>query len=302
MKCPHSFIVDNKKRNHRVEYLPGRFMNGIVVPCGKCIVCRRNRAAEWAARVIHELSCWDRSCFITLTYSDSCVPFSPNGLMTLCKDHYQKFIKRLRKRVESKLKYFLVGEYGSRTKRPHYHLVLFGWSPELNDIVRLNDDYFTCSFLTDIWTEGFVQVGSTTPDSVHYVTGYMLKDNVIPNLGDRVRPFLAVSRGLGINYLNNHKEDVKKLSVKVRGQTSPVPRYYVKKLQEGGDDIDRDYVSKNKIDEEIAVMKKILKSKDIDLFDITIEDRLLLKLKVSKAREQKRSELGTLLKRSKNIL
>jgi len=49
---------------------------------------------------------------------------------SLIKRDVQLFIKRLRKeqdsRGSSKIKYYLVGEYGDLTKRPHYHAAIFG--------------------------------------------------------------------------------------------------------------------------------------------------------------------------------
>ena len=57
---------------------------------------------------------------------------------TLWHKDIQNYLKTLRKtieretkkgnlnRQETKLKYFVAGEYGELKKRPHYHLVLFG--------------------------------------------------------------------------------------------------------------------------------------------------------------------------------
>ena len=41
----------------------------------------------------------------------------------------QKFLKRLRKAYRGKLRYFVAGEYGEQTARPHYHMILYGWQP-----------------------------------------------------------------------------------------------------------------------------------------------------------------------------
>lgn len=61
------------------------------------------------------------SYFITLTYSEKNIPEN----MSLEKSHLQKFFKRLRKQLTSKVRYFAVGEYGTKKGRPHYHVILF---------------------------------------------------------------------------------------------------------------------------------------------------------------------------------
>lgn len=66
----------------------------------------------------------------------------------------QNFLKRLRNLLEYayptlNLKYFLVGEYGSRTFRPHYHLILFmDYSirqTELQNLVAMSWHYGNCN-------------------------------------------------------------------------------------------------------------------------------------------------------------
>ena len=77
-----------------------------------------SRAREWAVRLYSELKTTEKSCFITLTYSDE------NNPIILKKSDFQKFIKRLRKDYD--IKYFACGEYGDKTLRPHFHAILFG--------------------------------------------------------------------------------------------------------------------------------------------------------------------------------
>jgi hypothetical protein len=59
--------------------------------------------------------------FVTLTYSPADIP--PMG--SLQKRDCQLFLKRLRKNTKLKLRYFLVGEYGEKNQRPHYHCLIF---------------------------------------------------------------------------------------------------------------------------------------------------------------------------------
>lgn len=66
------------------------------------------------------------SCFTTLSYADM-----PEG-GSLIPDHMTRFLKRLRFSLDSKFgtkfRYYYAGEYGSEkyTRRPHWHVILFG--------------------------------------------------------------------------------------------------------------------------------------------------------------------------------
>jgi hypothetical protein len=62
------------------------------------------------------------SYFVTLTYNDESLPDNKS----LDKRDAQLWLKRFRKLYPSgTIRYFLVGEYGEKTMRPHYHAVLF---------------------------------------------------------------------------------------------------------------------------------------------------------------------------------
>lgn len=68
----------------------------VSLPCGQCVGCRLERSRQWAIRCMHEASLYEDNCFITLTYSDEHLP--ADGSLQL--DHFQKFMKRLRKRFD----------------------------------------------------------------------------------------------------------------------------------------------------------------------------------------------------------
>jgi hypothetical protein len=94
----------------------------IKVACGQCIGCRLERSRQWAIRCVHEASLHEHNSFITLTYNDENLP--ADGSLDV--RHWQLFMKRLRKRHGSGIRYFHCGEYGSKHRRPHYHACLFG--------------------------------------------------------------------------------------------------------------------------------------------------------------------------------
>ena len=104
----------------------------VVVPCGKCLGCRKAHARQWAIRLVHEAQLHPTSAwFVTLTYDDGSLP--DNG--SLDPRDLQLFLKKLRRKHRRKLRYYACGEYGDASDRPHYHLVLYG--PELLDRDRL---------------------------------------------------------------------------------------------------------------------------------------------------------------------
>lgn len=100
--------------------------------CGQCMPCRLTRQKQWVAKFVLESRHHGNTWFVTLTYGEKHVPRVSDKpwLLTLRKEDVQLWMKRLRSwleyRKETSPRYFLVGEYGSRTERPHYHALLFG--------------------------------------------------------------------------------------------------------------------------------------------------------------------------------
>ncbi len=74
----------------------------IEVACGQCIGCRLDKSKEWAIRCVHEAQMHEANCFITLTYNAENLPSDGS----LVKEHFQKFMKRLRKTTPQKIRYF----------------------------------------------------------------------------------------------------------------------------------------------------------------------------------------------------
>lgn len=137
--------------------------------CGRCLYCRVNRARVWTTRVMLEMSCHPFFAYITMTYNDDCLP--DRG--TLVKQDFQKFLKRLRRNYERMFKktfmfrYFCVGEYGSRSLRPHYHWIFFGFRVLADDFRRL---------IEKSWNMGFVKVDfDVSFQRVMYLMKYVLK-------------------------------------------------------------------------------------------------------------------------------
>lgn len=159
-------------------YKPGKsegISRWIELPCGVCSVCQANKAREWAIRIEHEAQMHEESSTILLTYSPDNLP--PCG--SLRYQDVQLFLKRLRKKLaQRKIRYFICGEYGEKTKRPHYHLVIFGWTPPDPVAIsegRRGDTIYSSAFLDSCWKLGFATWQRFVPEAADYVARYVTK-------------------------------------------------------------------------------------------------------------------------------
>lgn len=138
----------------------------IMYPCGKCILCLERKRRQWALRMEMETKYAKSAFFVTLTYNDENVPYL-NDVQSLRKKDYQSFLKNLRKRLPYPIRFFGVGEYGLRSQRPHYHLIL--WLP---DFIRRDK---LSNIIGNVWRKGFVQVDEATDGRMYYIAKYCCK-------------------------------------------------------------------------------------------------------------------------------
>ncbi|QCS36613.1 replication initiator protein [Capybara microvirus Cap3_SP_535] len=177
------------------------------LPCGKCPSCKLQRSIDWSVRMVHESLMHKDNSFITLTYDNDHLPSD----RLLCKRDVQLFIKRLRKAIyPANLRYFLCGEYGSKFKRPHYHIVFFGYKPD-----KLDTDLeckagisqiFRSSFIESIWSKGHCYVGSVTQKSCAYVARYCTKKQD-ENFPHKEFTLCSTRPGIGSSYFDLHYKD-----------------------------------------------------------------------------------------------
>ena len=152
----------------------------IKLPCGQCIGCRLERSRQWAVRCMHEASLYENNCFLTLTYDDAHLP---NGNNLVYRD-FVLFMKRLRKRCGSGIRFYMCGEYGEQFGRPHFHACVFNFDAPDKVLYRRNrdgDNLYNSNLLSDIWQYGYVVVGALTFESAAYVARYVLKKMTTPN-------------------------------------------------------------------------------------------------------------------------
>lgn len=231
------------------------------LPCGQCVGCRIDYSRQWANRCMLEKLYHDSCYFVTLTYDDDHVPQSwyadpetgeAHPSLTLNKRDFQLFMKRLRWHfAEDKIRFFMCGEYGSDTFRPHYHAILFGL--HLSDLVVYKTvkqggefyTYYNSPSLQRCWCDkdgnplGYVVVGEVTWESCAYTARYVMKklkgkEAEFYKLHNIVPEFTLMSRKPGIarQYYDDHPEmfDYQYINISTPkgGRKFRPPRYFDK--------------------------------------------------------------------------
>lgn len=234
-------------------YQPLHLKDNIIAPCGVCPRCVQNTRVEWMARNLIHSKYFKNRYFVTLTYDQDSIkllPFDEETMLYLReKSHYQNWLKRLRKIYN--ISYYGVHEYGDRTKRPHYHFIIYT-DDEINDF----DKY---------WSYGFTSTYQAKISAIHYVSGYVqkpfryfrnkdeylraiYKNNPIKlfeslrnlRIFENTKKMMSLKPAIGSQLLDN--ADIVKYirdysleysvypPLAIDGKTYKLPRYYIKKI------------------------------------------------------------------------
>lgn len=194
--------------------------------------------------------------FITLTYDDKNLPAN----LSLRYRDYQLFMKRLRKKYNCydvtqgvwTPRFYMGGEYGEQTSRPHYHAAIFGL--HLNDKIyhkktEAGFKVYKSEILDKLWGKGFTWTGEVTFESAAYIARYIMKkmtgdgnkkeyeiiDLETGEIQKRTKEFNQMSRkpGIGATWLQKYKGDAyPQGKIVVNGHEQQPPRYYDKKWAE----------------------------------------------------------------------
>lgn len=195
------------------------------IPCGKCAACLSNRRKEWAYRLLEEQKNHVKSVFLTLTYNDKNLIYGSSDLPVISVRDVQLYIKSIRKAFATthrKIRHYSVGEYGSKTNRPHYHCIIFNAS--INDYDILNEK----------WGKGNIFVGDVTIRSIMYVAKYHVNKTKHPP--STAPPFVLMSRrpGIGNSYIEKyrkwHEKTTENMFYPDYEKKVRLPRYYKKAL------------------------------------------------------------------------
>ncbi len=140
-------------------------------------------------------------------------------------------MKRLRKEINvsgSNIKYYACGEYGSQTKRPHYHAIMFNLPQEYIN----NADH-----IYKTWSKGHIVIAPCNTATIRYVTKYLLKPKSKKFKDElEVQPeFSLMSKGLGKNYLTPQMKEYHRTNLLSHvtlpgGALTSLPRYYRDKI------------------------------------------------------------------------
>lgn len=157
------------------------YMIGVqACPCGRCDDCTLKRRKLWTHRMMLESYKHRANCFATITYNKEHMPKGD----TLVPSDAQDFLKRLRQTISPlKIRYYMVGEYGDETQRPHYHFAFFGMDPFLAGGHDGRSGAVQHAWTLKKESLGYSFVGELNEKSIHYVAGYVTKK--MNNVADR---------------------------------------------------------------------------------------------------------------------
>lgn len=228
---------------------------------------------------MHEKMMHKHNSSITLTYNDQ-----HNPGYSLSHRDWQLFTKKLRKALgkevknyrspqqaaprlllhgrhgalphtPGEIKYYMCGEYGSQTSRPHFHACLFGVDfadKVYHKTTPAGQRIFISKTLDDIWGKGYAAIGEVTFESAAYIARYIMQkydwgekyDEIIdPETGEivkRIKQYNQMSRGnrlkknnsIGASWLQQFQADAyPEGKIVLRNYKVPTPRYYDKKFQ-----------------------------------------------------------------------
>jgi|GEM_PF-2103073 len=257
---------------------------GIYAPCRQCEYCHKKRISNWTIRLQDEAtSVGNKAIFITLTYSNDNLPKN----FSLDKTHVQDWMKKLRQRIKRKLdnrkiRYFIAGEYGSNTNRPHYHAILYNINAreykKIGNLVELGFGKNCTHYKDEIWIKGHVTIGmNVNEETLRYTAKYINKKlyGKAKEKSDRLIPFHLSSQGLGIDEAYKNREQIEEdLYILRGGKKCSIPQYYRNKL----DITAQDYIKSGIISKKNKELEKQIKEyyeADINIYQ-EIEEKEII--------------------------
>ena len=191
--------------------------------CGKCAGCKERQKKDWGVRLFHESKMHEKSSFITFTYDEQYVPDK------ISKKHASNFMKRLKRYAGSHVRYYTTGEYGEKTRRPHYHSIIFGEDFRQNEhTFQIGQDTWGDMKLQEIWGMGAIQIADFNPARAFYTAGYVAKKLDDPDTFS----IKSINPPIGKGWLEKYYDNLVRLKcVIINGQEYSIPRVYLEWLR-----------------------------------------------------------------------
>ena len=191
--------------------------------CGYCPECLHKRSRSWIVRAFYERETSGSCMMLTLTYDH--FKRDKNGnilrdrlgypleepviLRPVIKKDIQDFMKRYRAYLDyhygknkKPIKYMATAEYGDRTHRAHYHVLIFGHV--FNDRVpykksKRGNQIYMSDCLNKLWKNGICTIDAVNAGAkiVRYCTKYCAKERGFDT-------FTLASQNLGLEGMLKH--------------------------------------------------------------------------------------------------
>lgn len=216
-----------------------------------------------------EAQSWpEKAYFLTLTFDEEnhtnpeldhteWSQFIKNFRQKFCQAQHSVFggknHGKLRSRTFKEIKQVMCGEYGDTFGRKHFHGIIFNHSFE---DIRFTGYYskkgnaiHTSDSLRCVWKKGNVQVEEITFDLALYVGSYVtdpIDDE--PDKANKKKQYGLFGRGIGYSWIKKYWRDVLACGrVQLIDRDFPVPRYFLKKIQEEHPEEFEKYRAANKL-------------------------------------------------------
>lgn len=155
-----TFTSDNFRVSASNDKYRDTINSKISVPCGHCQQCTSMRQSFYNQRVQME-SLRSELFYFTLTYNSRSLKFTDVLDYQIPYPYYrdiQDCFRRMRLQLPFEIRYFVVSEYGTKRKRPHYH----GYLAIDRDVINnyflgnwRNCEKFFYKFLLDNWKRNY---------------------------------------------------------------------------------------------------------------------------------------------------
>ena len=162
---------------------------------------------------------------VTSWYSQVDTP--QNYVALLWYRDIQNFLKRLRKQLSKidkneKIRYYIIGEYGTKSLRPHWHLLLFTNSDiiaskfvdtqfEIGVLATKDSHYYSNSIISSCWKFGYCTISKADCKVGGYVSNYVVGSSLLPKILSFLSPQKTYhSIGFGLPYTKDQSLEMLK--------------------------------------------------------------------------------------------